>query len=254
VGEVLAGPSVWSMDDAEAVLRRYRDLLPTADENLSGFFAFMTVPPAPPFPESLHGQKVCAIMWCWLGKPEELDGALAPLRDAIAPVFEHIGPIGYPALQGMFDALYPPGLRWYWKGDFIRTLPDEAIALHVAHAREMPTPLSAVHLFPIDGAVHRVAPDATAFGYRDCHWSSVIVGVGERLEDDDVIRDWTRNYWQALHPYSAGGAYVNFMEDEGEERVRAAYRGNYDRLAAVKSRYDPANLFRHNQNIRPAPV
>lgn len=254
VGEVLAGPCFWPMQDAEAVLRRYRDFLPAAPEALYGFFAFMTVPPAAPFPESLHGQQVCSVMWCWTGEPDDLDAALAPMLDAVPPAFEHIGPMPYPSLQGLFDGFYPPGLRWYWKGDFIRTLPDAAIALHAEHARAMPTPLSTMHLYPIDGAVQRVAPDATAFAYRDCTWSMVIAGVGERPEDDAAVRDWARRYWAALHPYSAGGAYVNFLEEEGEARVRAAYRDNYDRLAAVKSRYDPGNLFRQNQNIAPAGV
>jgi FAD/FMN-containing dehydrogenase len=252
VGEVLAGPSFWSLEDAEAVLRRYRDVLPTAPEDLYGFFAFMTVPPAEPFPASLHGQKICSVMWCWTGQPDALDAAMAPMRESLPPLFEHVGPMPYATLQGMFDDLYPPGLRWYWKGDFIRDLPDKAIALHVQHAAAMPTPLSTVHLYPIDGAVHRVAPDATAFAYRDCHWSSVIAGVGVDPEDDQAIRDWARKYWEALHPFSAGGAYVNFMEHEGEQRVRAAYRGNYDRLAAIKGCYDPHNLFHHNQNIPPA--
>ena len=252
VGEVLAGPSFWSMDDAEIVLRRYRDFLSTAPEDLYGFFGFMTVPPTELFPASLHGQQVCSIMWCWLGDPDALGVELDPLRDSIPPTFEHIGPMPYPRLQSLFDGLYPHGLRWYWKGDFVQQLPDAAIALHVEHARQMPTPLSTMHLYPIDGAVNRVAPDATAFAYRNCRWSSLIAGVGERPEDDTAIRDWARAYWEALHAFSAGGAYVNFMEEEGQQRLRAAYRGNYDRLAAVKSRYDPDNLFRHNQNIPPA--
>lgn len=252
VGEVQAGPSFWHMQDAEAVLRRYRAFLPAAPEALYGFFAFMTVPPAEPFPAALHGQQVCSIMWCWLGDPDDLDAELAPLRDAVPPAFEHIGPMPYPTLQSLFDGFYPPGLRWHWKGDFVRELPDEAIALHIEHARRMPTPLSTMHLYPVDGAVHRVAPDATAFGYRDCLWSSMIAGVAERPEDDTAIRDWARDYWAALHPYSAGGAYLNFMEAEGQDRVRAAFRDNYDRLAAVKATYDPDNLFRHNQNIPPA--
>lgn len=250
VGEVQAGPSFWLMDDAEAVMRRYRDYLPSAPEDLYGFFAFMTVPPAEPLSAPLQGQQICSVIWCWLGDQEGLDSALAPLRDSIPPVFEHIATMPYPTLQAMFDGFYPPGLRWYWKGDFIEELPDVAIALHVRHAREMPTHLSTMHLYPIDGAVHPVAPDATAFGYRGCQWSSVIASVGETQHDDDAIRNWARAYWEALHPFSAGGAYVNFMEHEGEEWVRAAYRDNYDRLAAVKSLYDPDNLFRHRLQKR----
>jgi FAD/FMN-containing dehydrogenase len=174
---------------------------------------------------------------------------LAPRRDLPEPLFEHIDPVPYPMLQAMFDRFYPPGLRWHWKGDFIREIPDEAVAKHRAHAEDLPTPLSIMHLYPIDGAVHRVAQDATAFAYRDCNWSMVIAGVGTEPGDDDRIRDWARGYWDDLHAHSAGGAYVNFMEDEGDARVRAAYRGNYERLVEIKTRCDPDNLFRRNQNI-----
>lgn len=173
VHTVHAGPMLWPMEDAEAVLRWYRDLLPRAPEDLYGFFAFMTVPPAPPFPEELHGRQVCAVVWCWCGPPERAETDLAPwLAEARAvgtPAFEHIGPMPYPMLQRVFDPFYPPGLQWYWKGDFVASLPDEAVAEHLAHAARMPTPLSTMHLYPIDGAVHRVGSSDTAFSYRDCN-------------------------------------------------------------------------------------
>jgi FAD/FMN-containing dehydrogenase len=252
VGEVLAGPTFWSLDDADAVLRRYRDFLPSAPVDLYGFFAFMTVPEAEPFPLPVRGQRVCAVMWCWTGDPDGLDAALAPIRDGPELIFEHIGPMPYPVLQRMFDRFYPPGLRWHWKGDFLRELPDAAIARHLSHAREMPTPLSTMHLYPIDGAVQDVPADGTAFAYRDCLWSLMIAGVATAPSEDDAIRDWARGYWTDLHEFSAGGAYVNFLDEDGADRVRAAYRDNFDRLARVKARYDPDNLFRHNQNVPPA--
>jgi hypothetical protein len=158
----------------------------------------------------------------------------------------------YSALQSMFDDLYTPGHQWYWKGDFVSDIPDEAVALHVEHGANLPSPLSTMHLYPIDGAVHEVGETDTAWSYRDEMWSMVIVGVDPDPGTNDDLRTWTRDYWKALHPYSAGGAYPNFMMEEGQERIRASYRGNYDRLAAVKAVYDPENRFRVNQNIEPA--
>jgi hypothetical protein len=154
----------------------------------------------------------------------------------------------------MFDAFYPPGLRWYWKADFINELPDEVIARHVEFGSQLPTPLSTMHLYPIDGAAGRVAQDSTAWNYRDAKWAEVIVGVSPDSADDARTIPWTRSYWSATHPYSAGGAYVNMMmdaADEGPDRVRASYGANYDRLAQIKAKYDPTNLFRINQNIVP---
>lgn len=152
----------------------------------------------------------------------------------------------------MFDGLYPPGHQWYWRADFVNELSDEAIALHLDHGLRMPTPQSTMHMYPIDGAVHDVGPTDTAFNYRRSGWASVIVGVDPDPAKAAKTSDWTKTYFDALHPHSAGGAYVNFMMDEGQERVQATYGENYKRLAQVKRKYDPGNLFRVNQNIRPA--
>jgi FAD/FMN-containing dehydrogenase len=158
----------------------------------------------------------------------------------------------FPALQSMFDGLYPPGLQWYWRGDFLTEIPDEAIARHVEHAARAPSPLSLMHLYPVDGTAGRVGRDTTAFSYREAKWNMVIAGVDPDPARRDRISAWSQAYWEAVHPYSTGGAYVNFLMDEGEARVRATYRDNYERLARIKCKYDPDNLFRVNQNIRPA--
>ena len=152
----------------------------------------------------------------------------------------------------MFDGLLPAGLQWYWKGDFVTELSDEAIALHVEHGSKIPNLLSTMHLYPIDGAANRVEQSETAFSYREAKWSAVIAGIDPEPENKDLITTWARNYWEALHPYSSGGAYVNFMMDEGQDRVKATYRNNYERLVAIKQAYDPENIFRVNQNIKPA--
>jgi FAD/FMN-containing dehydrogenase len=249
---VYAGPMLWSLDKAEEVLRFYREFLPQAPEDLNGFFAFLVVPPGPPFPEHLQNKTMCGIVWCYAGPLDQAEKAFKPVRGITSPAFEFVGPMPHPMLQSMFDPIYPPGLQWYWKADFVNELSDEAVRLHVQHGSRLPTAQSTMHLYPVDGAVHRVGKNDTAFSYREARWAEVIVGVDPNPANNERIIEWAKDYWQAVHPYSAGGAYVNFMMDEGQERVQATYRDNYERLAAVKSKYDPANLFRVNQNVRPS--
>jgi FAD/FMN-containing dehydrogenase len=252
IGTVYAGPMLWYPEKAAEVLRWYRDFMPSAPEEFNGFFAFLGVPPGPPFPEHLWGKTMCGVVWCYTGPLEEADAALAPIRALFGPpALDWVGPLPEPALQGMFDGIYPPGDQWYWKADFVNELSDEAIALHVQYGTALPTGKSTMHLYPIDGAAARVGKDATAWGYRDAKWAEVIVGVSPDPADNERMIAWAREYWNALHPYSAGGAYVNMMMDEGTERVQASYRGNYNRLVAAKAKYDPTNLFRVNQNIAP---
>jgi FAD/FMN-containing dehydrogenase len=248
---VQAGPTLWPMEQATEVMKWYRDFIGQAPTELNGFFAFLTVPPGPPFPEALHLKKMCGVVWCHTGDAAQAERDFAPVQ-AMKPALFGIQPMPYPVLQSAFDALYPPGHQWYWRADFVNELSDEAIARHVEHGARMPTMQSSMHLYPIDGAVHRVGRNETPFAYRDSKWASVIVGVDPDPAQRENISAWCRNYWDALHPYSAGGAYVNFMMDEGQERVQATYREHYERLAAVKARFDPRNLFRVNQNIKPA--
>jgi FAD/FMN-containing dehydrogenase len=251
VERVVAGPTLWPIDRTADVLRWYRDFILEAPEELYGFFAVMTVPPADPFPPALRLKKMCAVIWCWTGPPSRADEALAEVK-AKKPALFGVQEMWFPALQSTFDALYRPGLRSYWKGEFIREIPDGAVAEHARHGALLPTPLSTMHLYPMDGAAHRVAPDATAFSYRDANWNQVIVGFDPDPRNDARITDWTRAYHRALEPYGAGGTYVNFlMGDEGRDRVQAAYRGNFVRLVEVKRRYDPENRFRLNHNIDP---
>jgi len=169
-----------------------------------------------------------------------------------SPILDGIQEMPLPALQSAFDALYPPGLQWYWRADFFREITDEAIAVHEKFGADLPTEGSTMHLYAIDGAVHRVGPSDTAFAYRDVGWAGVIVGVDPDPKKAGQLKDWAVSYWEALHPTSAGGAYVNFMMDEGQDRVRASYGPNYDRLARIKAVYDPENVFHINQNILPA--
>jgi FAD/FMN-containing dehydrogenase len=251
VSTVWAGPTLYPLDQSAAVLRWYREFVPSAPEDLNGFFAFITVPPSPMFPEHLHLHKMAAVVWCYAGPDEGAEEALRPVREAITPALDGIGQMPFPMLQGVFDELYPPGLQWYWRADFVDEIADGAVEHHVEFAEKLPTMHSTMHMYPIDGAVHRVAADETAWAYRSSRWASVMVGVDPDPANAQLIRQWAVDYQEALHPYSAGGAYVNFMMEEGADRVRATYRDNYERLVDVKRRYDPANLFHVNQNIRP---
>jgi FAD/FMN-containing dehydrogenase len=249
VSQVFAGPMLWEMEHARELLEWYREVAPAQPEELSGLFAFLKVPPGPPFPEDLHGKTMCGIIWAYCGPLDVIGEAFRPVRKLRAPRFELMGSMPYPALQSMFDAMYRPGLQWYWRGDFFDQLPDRAIDEHLKYGEQLPTLHSTMQLYPVDGATRRVGRHETAFSFRDAKWSMVIVGVDPDPANTEKITAWTKDYWAALHPYSLGGAYVNFMMDEGIDRVKATYRDNYDRLLEIKRKYDPNNFFRINQNI-----
>jgi FAD/FMN-containing dehydrogenase len=251
VPTVVAGPTLWPLDRAEEILSWYRDFLPNAPEELNGFFAFLTVPPGPPFPEELHLQKMCGVVWCWAGGEDRADEAFAPVR-ALEPILDGIQPMPLAALNSAFDELYPHGDQWYWRSDVVTEIPDAAVREHVRFAEQMPTWKSTMHLYPIGGAAARVGTDKTAWSKREGGWVQVMVGVDPDPANKALVTDWCVSYWEALHPHSTGGAYVNMMMEEGDDRVRATYGPNYERLAQVKSEYDPDNVFRVNQNIRPA--
>jgi FAD/FMN-containing dehydrogenase len=248
---VYAGPILYPISEAKEVLTWYRNFILNAPETLSGFFAFLTVPPFAPFPEELQLKKMCGVVWCYNGNLDNAAVTFKPIRDFKTPALDWCGPMPFPALQTLFDALIPPGLQLYWKADFVDELSEKAIDLHVKHGMEMPTMLSTMHMYPVNGAASRIAAHATAWDYRSSNWSMVMVGVDPDPANKDAIVNWARNYWSDLHPYSAGGAYINFMMEEGEDRIKATYGSNYDKLATIKAKYDPDNLFRVNQNIKP---
>ncbi|MCG2459789.1 FAD-binding oxidoreductase [Flavobacteriaceae bacterium F89] len=253
VKNVFFGPTLWPIEQTQEVMRWYADFLPKAPEELDGFFAVMTVPPVPMFPEELHLKKVCGIVWCYFGDREKADEIFKPIREFTpAPIVNGVQEVPYPAAQSIFDALYPAGLQWYWKADFINELSDEAIALHQKFGEQLPTPHSTMHLYPVDGAVHRVDKNDTAFNFRNSMWAGVIVGVDPDPANKEKIANWAKEYWKTLHPYSAGGAYINFIMEEGEDRIKENYGDNFERLRNIKAKYDPENFFRVNQNIKPA--
>lgn len=251
---VYAGPIFWEATHAREVMAAYRDFLPIAPEELGVFVGLKTVPPLDPFPKDYWGRRACAIIGSYNGSAADGEKLMEPLLARLpAPIFNWMGEMPFPAINSMFDPFFPKGLQWYWKGDFVKNLSGSAIETHIAQAANAPSDLCLMHLYPIDGAARRVARDATAWGTRDANWSMVIAGIDPDPAKAEALKAWGRAYWKAVHPFNLEGAYVNFMmDDEADGRVQASYGDNYARLAAIKARYDPRNLFRVNQNIRPA--
>ena len=251
VSTVLGGPIFYALEQRTDALRFYRDFMATAPEELGAFFTFLKVPPGPPFPAHLHNRTVCGVVCCYAGSLEEGEDAVRPLLEFGPPLFEHVGRMPYPFLQGAFDPVVPPGLHHYWKADFMPDLNEDAIAAHAEFGPQIPSVESVLHIYPTDGAVQRVAAQETAYSHREAKFVHIIAATSPDPADMPGGKAWTRAYWQALHPHSSGGAYVNFLMDEGDDPVRAAYGENYARLVELKNKYDPTNLFRRNQNIPP---
>jgi FAD/FMN-containing dehydrogenase len=253
VHTVTGGPVLWSIERAGEVLEFFADFVAKAPETMSGIFAFLSVPPGPPFPETLHNRIVCGIVFCHSGPPESFEAAYKPFRSFVPPVFELLVPMPLPSQQKLFDPLYPAGLQQYWRGDNFQALTKDGIAAHVEWGARIPTPLSAIMIYPIDGAVHRVEQAATAFGDRNVGWAQVIAGCDPDPANNDRMTAWVKDAWQATHPHAGGGVYLNFTGGEEQSRIRSSYNGNYERLRSVKRAWDPGNLFRVNHNIPPAP-
>lgn len=249
---VYGGPIFYPASECEKVLRFYRDFIADAPREMSAFFGFHIAPPAPFVPERLQGHTACAIVVAWTGPMDEAEDAIRPIREAGTVALDLAGPIPYPALNSLFDDLLPHGLHHYWKADFVEDLTDEAIAIHAQHGPEVPNFMSLMHIYPLDGAVHDVKSETTAFNHRDVKFAHIIAGIDADGAKLPAHREWVRSYWSALHPHSSEAGYVNFLMDEGQDRVKAAYGDNYDRLAEVKAKWDPANLFHMNQNMPPS--
>ena len=252
ITDVYAGIFLYELESARDVLRFFAEFIPNAPEPYGAFPAFQIAPPLPFIPADRVGDTLCAAIVHWAGPMSAGEGAMAPFRDIAPVVAEMAGPMPYPALNTAFDALFPKGIRSYWKGSFVTELSDAAIDQHVIHGARVPEVSATMHLYPINGACHRVGPDETAFAYRDATFAQIIVAAWQDpAADADRIR-WVREYHQATAPYAEPGGYVNFMADDDSGRVQDNYRGHYRRLAEIKARYDPANLFHLNQNIIPA--
>jgi FAD/FMN-containing dehydrogenase len=256
VSTVYAGPIFWEATHARAVMRAFRTFLAEAPEELGTFVGLKSVPSTDPFPRDYWGRRACAVISSYNGPLAEGERLMSRLLEAVPPpIFNWMGAMPFPAMQALFDPFFPKGLQWYWKGDFVKTLSDEAIDVHIAQAGQAPSEMCLTHFYPITGAVHRVASDATAWNVRDATFSMVIAAIDSDPKQAEALKAWGRGYWKAVHPFNMDGGYVNFMmDDESAGRVQASYGDNYARLAVVKAKYDPNNLFRVNQNIEPAAV
>ncbi len=252
VGMVYGGPMFWPVEMAPRLMRYWRDFILKAPDTINGWFGFHYVPPMPMFPKEHHLKRVCMITWCYTGELEQAEETFKPIRQFEKPLMDFTGPIPYPALQSLFDAIYPPGLQWYWKSEFLKDLPDKAIDLVVKYGSDLPSGHSATHFYPINGAAHTVPQDATAWNFRDANFSQVIVAVDPDPANNDRNIRWARDFDQAAQSYTSGGSYINMMMDEGQGRVKAIYGDHYARLVEVKQKYDPQNVFHVNQNIQPA--
>jgi FAD/FMN-containing dehydrogenase len=251
VGTVLGGPMFFELSDAAAVFAFFRDFIREAPREYGGYPAFHQAPPLPFIPEDRVGESFAAVVSCWTGDPAEGERVLDRFRQVARPMAEHVGPMPYPALNALFDPLLPPGLQNYWKAVFVTELTDEAIAAHVEHGSRIPSASSGMHLYPIDGAAHDVAADATAFGHREATFAANIAGFWPDPADNEANTRWVRDYHAALAPHSDAGGYTNFASADDAHKVAENYGANYERLREVKRAWDPGNVFRLNQNIRP---
>lgn len=251
ISNVYAGPMLWPVEKAGEVMRFFDNHLKNASNDLYGFFAFLTVPNSEPFPEYHQNKNVCGIVWCYTGDLNKVEEVFRPIREFEQPILDFVSEMPLPTLNSLFDWLYPPGLNWYWKGHYINELSDEAIAKNIEYGSALPTSLSSMHLYPIDGKAHEIGQDETAWAHRNTRWVQVIVGVTSDSKNNDRIKAWSKAYYEAIQPYSSGGGYVNFMMQEEDSRIKESYGGNYNKLRKIKKKYDIENFFHLNQNIKP---
>ncbi|MFP4003354.1 MAG: FAD-binding oxidoreductase [Alphaproteobacteria bacterium] len=250
--QVLAGLVLHPAERAAEVLRFYRDYVAAAPDELTTIVYLRHAPPAPFLPQELHGRPVIMIGVCYAGDLEEGERVLAPFRAHGEPLIDLIEPRPYVDHQGTLDASVPHGLHYYWKADYLPPLSDAVIDTLVAHAWKAPSLASYTILFHLGGAIRGLDSGAAAFEDRNAEHALNINSVWTGSERPEEQIAWSRNFFEAVHPHSTGGSYMNFLGEEGEDRIRAAYGATkYERLRALKTEYDPENLFRFNQNIRP---
>ncbi len=252
IANVYGGPMLWPIEKAKEVMRFYDQFTKDASHDLYGFFAFLTVPDAEPFPEHLRKKNVCGIVWCYTGSSEKVEEVFDPIRQFGPPILDFVSEMPIPTLNSLFDWLYPSGLQWYWKGHYVNELTDDSIDENIKFGSSLPTPRSTMHLYPIDGKAHEVGQQDTAWAHRDIRWVQAIIGVSDDPKKTDLIKNWSKEYYDAVIPYSSGGGYVNFTMQDDEARVKESYGVNFDRLRGIKKKYDPENFFHLNQNIKPA--
>ena len=252
VKDVYVGLFFYELEATGDLFRFYREFIKDAPEHYGAFPAFQIAPPLPFVPENRVGDTFCAAVVHWSGPLDQGEAAMKPFREVAPVVAEMVAPMPYTFLNAAFDPIFPKGIRSYWKGAFVTELTDAAIDAHIAHGSKVPEVSATMHLYPINGACHRVGADETAFGYRHATYSTVIVCAWPDPALDAERIQWVRDYYQALAPHSEPGGYVNFMAEDDQKKVPDNYGRNYTRLAQIKHTYDPDNLFHLNQNIKPS--
>ncbi len=249
--EIMAGLIVFPAAEAKQVLQKYRAYVATAPEELSVWVVLRQAPPLPFLPAEVHGKDVIVLPMFYAGDPAEGEKLIAPLRSFGKPYGEHIGPMPYVQWQKAFDPLLTPGARNYWKSHNFIDLEDKALDVTIEYANKLPSPQCEIFIGLIEGAANRVAPNAMAYASRDAKFVMNVHGRWDEAAQDKACIDWARAFFHASKPYASAGAYVNFMTEDETDRVAAAYGANYKRLASIKKRYDPENVFHVNQNIKP---
>jgi FAD/FMN-containing dehydrogenase len=249
--EVLAGLIVHPLEEGKDVFRFYREFVKSSPRECVCFVVLRVAPPLPFLPPEWHGKHILALAVCYSGDVKEGERVLKPLRSFGKPIAEHIGPMPFVAWQTVLDPLLTPGMRNYWKSHDFREVSDGLIDTLLAHAARIPDPQSEIAFIHLGEGVTSVAADSTAYTHRDAEFVMNVHGRWDNAANDAKCIGWARELFQAATPFSTGGVYVNFMTQEEEDRVRPAYGSNYDRLSALKKKYDPDNFFRLNQNIRP---
>ncbi len=252
LGQVLGGMLVYSANRAGEVMRFYREYVTTVPDDLFTILAFTTAPAAAPMPPHLHGKPVLNILVCYAGPPDEGERVLRPLRAFAPPEADLVGIRPYTEVQKLLDAGNPAGRLNFWKAEYLTGYSDTAIDTIIAYTERKPSPFSKVLLPHLQGAISRVESQETAYIHRAAPFLLNINAMWTDPHESERHIGWARDFWTAMQPFSAGGVYVNFLSNEGEDRVRAAYDPlTYERLVALKNRYDPTNFFRLNQNIKP---
>jgi FAD/FMN-containing dehydrogenase len=252
--EITAGAIAWRERDAPEILELYRGFMAAAPLESTCVALLRRAPPAPWLPPAIHGQPIVALLACHVGPTAEGAKQLAPIKRHGSPVGDIIQPRSYESQQSLIDATQPKGRRYYWKSEYLATLDRPLLDLAMEYAQQIPSPHSAIVLFPLGGALNRLPADHSAVGNRDAAWVLNITASWDDPAEDALHIEWARNAWQRMRSFSTGGTYINFLtEEEGDSRIRAAYGGNYDRLVSIKRTWDPDNLFRANKNIVPPP-
>lgn len=252
VDVIYGGVIIYELEHLDTVAELYREYIASAPEDMGMFLGLHQGPPVPFLPEEFHGQPVAVLVGAWTGPHDEGQREWQRFMDVVPVAGSFVGPLPYTALNTLFDPLLPKGLQAYWKAEFLPALSDDVLQVARAFGENIPSPETANHYYPINGAVQRVGQDETAFPYRDVDFAVAIAGMWQDAVDNDANTKWVRDYSDGLRPHGVGGGYVNFLGADDQPIVQDSYAANYPRLARIKAQYDPDNFFHINQNIKPA--